>query len=138
MSQTKPYLEMVRFTIPDSVTSIGHDVFHGCSGLEEITLPFVGLKRGNTGTPDSLFGCIFGNVTNGYAVSGRLTCQYYASDACSTNYIPSNLRKVVVTGETILGRGAFQNCSGLTSVTISNCVKDVKAYAFSGCSGRRC
>ena len=69
-------------TIPKSVTSIGEGAFSGCSGLEEITLPFVGSKRGNTGSRESLFDYIFGSI-------------------------PSSLRRVVVTDETVFGDGAF-------------------------------
>jgi hypothetical protein len=36
---------------------------------------------------------------------------------------------------TSIGGGAFQNCSGLTSVTIPNSVTKIEGSAFSGCSG---
>ena len=48
-------------TIPDSVTSIGYGAFYGCSGLTNMVLPFVGSRRGNSGSSDSLFGYIFGS-----------------------------------------------------------------------------
>ena len=34
-----------------------------------------------------------------------------------------------------IGDNAFDYCSGLTSVTIPNCVTSIGAYAFNGCSG---
>ena len=123
--------------IPNSVTSIGSSAFSGCSGLEEMTLPFVGARRGNSGSSDSLFGYIFG--ISSYS-GGTLMCQYYSSDLSScipttAYYIPSNLKKVVITDETVLGYGAFSSCSGLTSVTIPNSVTNIGPFAFSGCSG---
>ena len=36
---------------------------------------------------------------------------------------------------TSIGRDAFYNCSGLTSVTIGNSVTSIGYYAFNGCSG---
>ena len=36
---------------------------------------------------------------------------------------------------TSIGKNAFQNCSGLTSVTIPNSVASIGEYAFFGCSG---
>ena len=119
-------------TIPSSVTSIGSSAFSGCSGLTSITLPFVGSRRGNSETSESLFGYIFG--TSSYT-GGTATEQYYSSSRRKTYYIPSSLKSVVITDETVIGYGAFYDCSGLTSVTIPSSVTSIGSSAFSGCSG---
>lgn len=121
---------LTSITVPNSVTNIGVAAFSGCSGFEEITLPFVGKCRGNTGST-ALFGYIFG--TTSY-VGGTRTIQYYNDRYSSSSYyIPSTLKKVVVTDETALGFGAFYNCSTLTNVTI-NALTAVGDEAFYGCN----
>ena len=118
-------------TIPDSVKSIGSGAFSGCSGLVEMALPFVGARRGNTGTAGSLFGYIFD--TSSYS-GGTGTRQYYSFGSSLYFYIPSNLEQVVITDETVLGYGAFYGCGGLTSVMIPNSVTNVADYAFADCT----
>ena len=119
--------------IPNSVASIGDGAFSGCSGLTSITLPFVGSRRGNSGTSDSLFGYIFGPSSY---VGGTWTYQSFYSSYDGGSYccIPTALEEVTITDETVLGYGAFYNCSGLTSVAIPDSVTNIGAYAFYNCN----
>ena len=119
-------------TIPNSVTNIGNSAFSDCSGLTSITLPFVGSRRGNSGTSDSVFGYIFGTS---YYTGGKQTYQYYSSGNYSYYCIPTDLKTVTITDETVLGYGAFYGCSGLTSVTIPDSVTSIGDRVFYNCSG---
>ena len=118
--------------IKNGVTSIGTSVFSGCSSLESITIPFVGAKAG----ANYSFGYLFGRSMYDGGVATR---QYYDENGryqntSCTYYIPSSLKSVTVTGGNVL-RGAFQNCSGLTNITIPDNATSIADDAFSGCSG---
>ena len=119
-------------TIGNGVTSIGFGAFCGCGKLEEITLPFVGARRGNSESSECLFGYIFGTT---YYAGSTKTQQYHSFGSSGLYFIPSDLKKVVITDETVLGYGAFYNCSGLTSVTIPNSMTNIGPSAFYGCGG---
>ena len=59
------------------------------------------------------------------------------SSAYVTYYVPSNLKTVILTDETVLGYGAFYGCGGLMSIAIPNSVTSIATTAFDGCNGIR-
>ncbi len=107
------------FIIPDTITSIGAAAFNGCSLVKDITLPFVGYQKGNTGSA-AYFGYIFG--TSSY--QGGTGVEHEKASWPTRYYIPETLRSVTITNETIIGKYAFRNCSMLQSITINKAAQN--------------
>lgn len=123
--------------IPDSITYIGDSAFRGCSGLINITIPFVGKEFAPTTGYNYPFGSIFGTVSY---FGGIKTEQFYYTSSTTTKsvtyYIPSSLRSVTVTGGKLICWGAFYNCSMLTSFTMGENISqyDTYGFVFEGCT----
>ena len=108
--------KIVSITVEDGITSISKYAFQGCNNLTSITIPFVGATK--DGTSDTRLGYIFG------------ASSYSDND----DYVPISLQTVIITGGASIGNLAFEGCSNLTSVAISNSVTSIGGGAFSGCS----
>ena len=118
-------------TIPNSVTSIGEHAFYGCTGLTSITIP-----SSVTSIKASVFyGCT--NLTSIKVGSGNT--KYDSRDNCNaiietaTNTIIRGCKNTEIPNSvTSIGEYAFQK-SGLTSITISNSVTEIKKGVFHDC-----
>ena len=123
-------------TVPESITNIGSSAFSGCSSLENLVLPFVGESKKTThNTYQYPFGYIFG--TSSYTNATATEQHYYGSSTSNKTYdiyyIPLSLKSVTISGGNILC-GAFQNCTSLKNITISDSVTFIGDNAFDGCS----
>ena len=129
------------FDVPNSVSTIGGSAFQSCTGLTTITIPGGVTSMGN----NAFTGCYGINLV-------KVTVTDYASfcENKAVGLVYSNIGKpvqlinnegseiteyVVPEGVTSIGNSAFRNCTGLTSVSISNSVTSIGSYAFSQCSG---
>ncbi len=112
---------LTSITIPDSVTRIGKGAFKGCYSLNSITLPFVGQNADGTGFTN--FGYIFGACDSSYP--------YYDH----TEYVPSSLKNVTVTGSTSIGEYAFYECNNIQNISFLGNVKIFADSVFRNCNG---
>ncbi|MBR3445259.1 MAG: leucine-rich repeat domain-containing protein [Prevotella sp.] len=92
---------LTSITIPNSVTSIGENAFRGCTSLTSVTINSNAIMSKNYSS-SSNFSTIFGNQVKTYIIGDSVTS---------------------------IGNGAFQGCTGLTSVTINSNAIMSKSYS---------
>ena len=121
---------LTSITIPNSVTSIGSYAFYNCSGLTSITIP-----NSVTSIGDNAFsGC--GNSVSVEINSNAILSKSYTSSSSLVNIFGDQVQNYIIDNDvTTIGSYAFYGCSGLTSITIPNSVTNIGSSAFSGCSG---
>lgn len=123
---------MKSLTVDKNVDSIAEGAFSGCSAVESISIPFVGVSP-SAQNDRAVLGAIFGKVSSGGVI------QYYASDGTTLNGyrygIPESLKTVVITNATSIPFGAFYNCINITSVVLNDDIENIGERSFANCSG---
>ena len=145
-------------TLPNSVQTIGRYAFANCNSLNAITFPISVTSIGS----DAFQGCNFSAVTIPASVtsieaSAFRSCGNLVSiEVDPANMVYSSEAGVVYNKNkttvvmcppgksgafripntvTIIGASAFDNCEGLTYVTIPNSVTTIEMSAFRSCNG---
>ena len=133
-----------RLIIPDSVKILGYRMCSGCTALREVRLP-----SGLTVIPDEAFdGCsslltinfpetlkeirsdaFCGTALTGFVAPNSLTGIWaYAFKDCA------DLATAGLNNVRSLGSGAFQNCTALQSVVLSDRMTELSDHIFDGCT----
>ena len=116
--------EVKDLVIPNSVTSLGRSVFHGCSGLTSLTIP-------NSVTSIEMYAFAECSGLTSVSIPNSLTSLgtgiFWGCSSLASVTIPNSV--------TSIGAYAFRECSSLTSVTIPNSVTQIAQDAFHDCSG---
>ena len=137
---------LTNIEIPNSVTSIGEKGFYECKGLDividnsknNVKVGYDAFKRCKSVTwlkdvVDASDTPLKFKITSNSTVEVMYDGYYRDLDSI---FIPAKVRiDGKVYDVTSIGNGAFYECTGLTSIHISNSVTSIITAAFSFCSG---
>ena len=117
---------LVSVEVGNCATSIGQQVFYGCSSLTSVTMPNSVTSIGTSAFRDC------SGLTSIVIPSGVTSISQGAFNSCTS------LTSVTMPSSVaIIGIYAFYSCTSLTSITIPNSVDSIGGYAFRDCTSLR-
>lgn len=114
-------------TISDGTQSIGNGVFKGCTAIESLTVPFIGENSEETR---------FRHVVYLFDVEDDVT--FEASFNRYATVIPSSLKNITVTSDSIIDEHAFHKCPSLEKIVLPDGILPYTnlnryGWSFEGC-----
>lgn len=124
----KNQTDLVKVVIPSSVTNIGVSAFEGCTALGTLDNPVVVPTSVISVGVDAFKGTWWLDYTlpNGVIYINNILYIYKGE-------MPANTTIDIAEGTTSILSGAFQGCTGLTSITIPASVTEIGDKAFYDC-----
>ena len=131
------FTSLTTITIPDSVTSIGSYAFYNCTSLNKVNY---------LGTIDQWVEIEFGSYDSNplYYANNLYINDVLVEDAVLTTATKisdgafngcTSLTSITISDSvTSIGNSAFRNCESLTSITIPDSVASIGSYAFANCT----
>ena len=149
---------LTAFTVPSGVKTIADKAFQGCTGLKSITIPDSVTAIGDnafcrTGFETFTVGAKVASIgSKAFADCPGLTAievdaanpNYASEDGVLFNKSKSQLLQypcgkagayAVPASVTTIAEAAFEDCTGLTALTVSGPVTAIGDYTFFGCTG---
>ena len=114
---------LVSIEIPDSVTSIGANAFHGCTSLATVEIPDSVTSIGISAFRDCS-SLVTVAIPDSVTTIGQQT--FYDCTRLTTVGIPSSV--------TSIGDHTFYACTSLATVALPDSVTSIGAGAFNGCT----
>ena len=105
------------------VTSIGSSAFYDCPGLTSVTIPNSVTSIGSGAFDGTAW---YNNQPDGLVYAGKVAYKYKGT-------MPANTSISLQEGTLGIAGSAFNNCSGLTSMTIPSSVTNIDIFAFENC-----
>ena len=127
LSNPKNY-NIKEVVISGNPNQVGSYVFGSASGLEKLTLPYLGANINDKGAIKRYFDFVPSSLTEVTILRGETLGAYAFSDC--PNITTINLPNTLITIE----EEAFYMCTGLTSIVIPSSVEKIEKNAFYYCS----